>query len=993
VTIPKALEGSVLNNTKPFGMDGRRKRFILNIFAQIQKSMRKILIATATLLMVSLSGSFNAQNKKDNDTKKQDQKPVFVEEVKQTTGEIVIPYKRYKLANGLNILIHEDHSDPIVYVDVTYHVGSAREQEGRSGFAHFFEHMMFQGSKNVADEQHFKIITEAGGSLNGTTNTDRTNYFETVPSNQLEKMLWLESDRMGFLLDSVTQRKFEVQRATVKNERGQRYDNAPYGVVGEKIGEALYPQGHPYSWTTIGYIVDLDRVDVNDLKRFYMRWYGPNNAVLTVAGDVKTEEVLDLANKYFGSIQKGPEVKPQQVTPVKLAGNRYVSYEDNVKFPMLNMAFSSAKMNTKEDAALDVLAEILTGSQGSPFYKAFIESKKAVSASAFQYTRELAGQFQFVIRANPTSQLADIEKEVRNVLAEWEKKGATEDDLSKYKAQYQSDLYNRLSTVQGKGATLASYFTLSGNANNIKEEMKRYLSLTPADVMNVYNTYIKSKPAVTLSCLPNGKGELRAAPDNWKMYERKIESESAEYKNLTYQEPKDNFERKKMPDAKKAAPVPVPDFYTAKVNNNIPLIGIHEKEIPKVNVLMTFKAGHRYEPKAKSGLSQLLAAMLQQSSKQTSAEEIENKLKRLGSSVDIYSGDEELYVNIGSLSQNLDATLKIVEESLFEPKFDATEFELEKKKQLDGIAQMLTNASALADMAYRKVLYGNDHVMSLPASGTAETVGSLTAKDVEDYYGNLNAGMLSIAVSGDVTEDKILEKLAFLSRLKAGSAPVADKTVPAQPDKMKIYFVDKKKAAQSEIRMGYIALPFDATGEYYKSGIMNFSFAGAFNSRINFLLREVKGWTYGTRGGFNGSKFAGPYTIGGGFKANTTDSTMVELLSELKKYSEGGITDGELIFTKNAVLQSDALKYESPFQKLGFIKRVLEYDLPKDYVSQQASVLNKMTKEEINSLAKKYLPYKNMSVVIVGDKESNLEKIKKLGYEVVEMDVNGNIVN
>src|SRR3954462_5387582 len=264
--------------------------------------------------------------------------PTLIEKVEAQPGKLVIPYERWKLPNGLTILLHEDHSDPVINVMVTYKVGSNRESIGKSGFAHFFEHMMFQGSKNVGDEQHFKIITEAGGTLNGTTNTDRTNYFETVPSNQLEKMLWLEADRMGFLLDSVTQRKFEVQRATVKNERGQRYDNAPYGVVGEKIGEALYPQGHPYSWTTIGYIEDLDRVDVNDLKRFYMRWYGANNAVLTVAGDVKTEDVLVLAQKYFGSIARGPEVKPQKIAPVKLPANRYISYEDNVKFPMLNMA-------------------------------------------------------------------------------------------------------------------------------------------------------------------------------------------------------------------------------------------------------------------------------------------------------------------------------------------------------------------------------------------------------------------------------------------------------------------------------------------------------------------------------------------------------------------------------------------------------------------------------------------------------------------------------
>ncbi|MEO6302002.1 MAG: pitrilysin family protein, partial [Bacteroidia bacterium] len=312
--------------------------------------------------------------------------PKFIEEVKKTGNEIVVPYKRYELTNGLTILIHEDHSDPICYVDVTYHVGSAREQQGRSGFAHFFEHMMFQGSKNVADEQHFKIITDAGGLLNGSTNTDRTNYFETVPSNQLEKMLWLESDRMGFLLDSVTQKKFEVQRSTVKNERGQRYDNAPYGLVFEKLGEAIYPKGHPYSWTTIGYLVDLDRVDVNDLKRFYMRWYGPNNAVLTIAGDVNTDEVLILAQKYFGSIERGTEVNKQVVATFKLETNRYVSYEDNVKFPMITVAYPTVAKNDKDEAALEILADVLTGSQGSPFYKSFIETQKVVNSHAFQFS-------------------------------------------------------------------------------------------------------------------------------------------------------------------------------------------------------------------------------------------------------------------------------------------------------------------------------------------------------------------------------------------------------------------------------------------------------------------------------------------------------------------------------------------------------------------------------------------------------------------------------
>jgi zinc protease len=379
--------------------------------------------------------------------------------------------------------------------------------------------------------------------------------------------------------------------------------------------------------------------------------------------------------------------------------------------------------------------------------------------------------------------------------------------------------------------------------------------------------------------------------------------------------------------------------------------------------------------------------MLTQSSTKTKADELENKLSRLGSNVNVYSGDEDLSVTIRSTKQNLLTTLKIADEYLFNPKFDAQEFELEKKRTLDNITQGLTNASVMADNANRKIMYGENHIMSISGIGTSETVSNIIIDDVKKFYSDkILINNASIAISGDIKQLEIEKALLFLNKLKTGNVDLVKEPELPKHDKTRLYFIDKKNAAQSEIRFGYLALPYDATGEYYKANVMNYSFGGAFNSRINVLLREAKGWTYGVRSGFSGSKYEGPYTISGGFKANTTDSTCVEIINELNKIVNGTFTDEEVSFTKNAMMQSDALRYESPMQKLGFIKRVLDYDLPKDYVAKQASILNSITKDELNTLAKKYLQLSKMNIVVVGDKASNFDKLKKLGYDMVEID-------
>ncbi|MDF2437490.1 MAG: peptidase [Bacteroidota bacterium] len=920
--------------------------------------------------------------------------PKLIEKVTRKGSELVIPYEKYQLPNGLTVIIHEDHSDPVVYTDVTYHVGSAREQEGRSGFAHFFEHMMFQGSEHVGDEQHFKIVTEAGGTLNGTTNTDRTNYFEVMPSNQLETALWLESDRMGFLLDSVTQRKFEVQRETVKNERGQNYDNRPYGIAGERINAALYPPSHPYSWLTIGYIEDLNRVDVNDLKKFFLRWYGPNNATLTVAGDVKVADVLKYAEKYFGSIPKGAEVKAQTVKPVILDKDRYISYEDNIRLPQLSIVFPTVPSYHKDEAALDVLADILGGSKSSVFYKNFVKSQMAQSAGIYHGTQELAGTFNIQIRTTQDKTLAQMDSLANVSFKDFEKNGVTEDDIKKFKASVEAQLINSLASVQGKGATLASYQTFTGNPNYIVKEVERYQNVTKEDVLRVYNTYIKNKYAVKLSVYPKGKSTLVAKADNYTPPVRNTTAvEGEEYKSLVYNKAKDNFDRTKRPLASGNPVIVPPDYWTEKFDNDLKIIGAKTTEIPSVTIQLSIESGHRFEDIKKAGISGVTAALMNEGTAKYTAEEIAQKLDRLGSSVNVYSGSENIVMSVSSLTKNLDSTLAIAQEILLHPRFDQGDFERVKKQRLESIANQSTQATTIANNVFSHLLYGADHNMGISSLGTKETVEGITLDDVKKFYAeNITPHVASAVVVGDIEKDAALAKLSFLKKWEGNK--ILRKREPALPgiDKTRIYLVNKEKAPQSEIRMGYMSLPYDATGDYYKATLANYTLGGAFNSRINLNLREQHGYTYGARSGYSGTKFAGPYTASAGVRGNATDSSVVEFLKEIKKFADNGITNEELMFTKNSIGQGEALKYETPQQKAGFMGRILDYNLPKDFVEKQNTILKNITAEEINAIAKNRLAYNNMIILVVGDKAKIYDGLVKLGYEVVELDTDGNPV-
>lgn len=920
----------------------------------------------------------------------------LVEKITKKGSEVVIPYEKYVLPNGLTLLIHEDHSDPVVHLDVTYHVGSAREEIGKSGFAHFFEHMMFQGSDHVGDEEHFKLITEAGGTMNGSTNRDRTNYYETIPSNQLERALWLEADRMGFLLDAVTQQKFEIQRATVKNERGQNYDNRPYGLSSEYVAKTLYPYGHPYSWLTIGYIEDLNRVNVNDLKNFFLRWYGPNNAALSIGGDVNPKEVIKLVEKYFGSIPACPAVNKTTVPAVTLSTDRYVSYEDNIRFPMLQMVFPTTPAFHKDEAALDVLAQIIGGGKTSLFYKNFVKNQKALQAGAYNSTSELAGEFTMTVVTLPNTPLSQLEQMIRNTFAEFEQRGVSDDDLAQFKASHEANTINGLSSVAGKVAQLANYQALTGKASLLSEELNQIQAVTKEDVMRVYKQYIQGKKAVILSVYPKGKKELIAAENNYVAPTDNYQAPNYGYEGLHYTKAKDQFDRSKKPNAGANPDLKLPNYWKEKLPNGIKIIGTTSNEIPTVTLSFMIKGGHFLSADAlnKVGIMPLTVAMMNEATQTHTAEQLSTSLQKLGSSVSFNAGLEGITIQVNTLTKNADATLAILAEKLLTPKFAPEDFERLKKQQLEGIANQSTQPVAIADLVFNKIIYGKESIQSYPINGTTETVQSITLDDVKAFYQDyFSPSVTNLTIVGDMAKNTIITKLAFLTKWKAKEVkmPIINQTRKSVATK--IYLVDKENAAQSEIRIGYATtLPYSPVGTYYQAFVMNYILGGAFNSRLNLNLREDKGYTYGARSSFSNTKIAGSFTAQAGVKASTTDSSIVEFMKEIKQYADQGIKAEELSFTKNSIGQSDALKYETPVQKASFLNLVLDYEEIDNFVEARKGILKSLTQEQVAALAKQYLPYKQMVIVVVGDKKSNKAKLEKLGYEVVELDKNGNAI-
>ncbi|MDE1232082.1 M16 family metallopeptidase [Vibrio aestuarianus] len=914
----------------------------------------------------------------------------LVEQVDAQPGKVMIPYSKYRLDNGLTVVLSPDHSDPLVHVDVTYHVGSAREEVGKSGFAHFFEHMMFQGSEHVGDQEHFRIITEAGGTLNGSTNRDRTNYYETVPANQLEKMLWLESDRMGFLLDAVSQHKFEIQRDTVKNERAQNYDNRPYGLMWEKIGEAMYPEGHPYSWQTIGYVEDLDRVDVNDLKAFFLRWYGPNNAVLTIGGDIDVEQTLAWVNKYFGSIPKGPDVENAPKQPATLPQDRFITLEDRIQQPMVVVGWPTEYRGSSSQPSLDALAKILGSGTNSVLYQDLVKTQKAVDAGAFQECAELACTF-YVYAMAPSgdkAQLAPLYQELMQSLDKFNQQGVEQSRLDQITGMAEANAVFALQSVAGKVTQLASNETFYGQPDRIEEQLAQLHAVSPQSVQAAYQNFLASKAKVTLSVVPKNRIDLAVQKANFTTPNRTLpEHLKISDDQLDYRQVEDDFDRSIMPQVAQGVKAQMPPLYELYFDNGTELLGTETSETPTVLIAIDLPAGERHVARGKEGLANLTAALLEEGSTKRSVETIQAQLDQLGSTISVNANEYSTSIVISSLKKNVPATLDVVEEVLFHPAFKESDFERLKKQMLEGLVYQHQKPSWLASQATRQVLFGQS-IFARSSEGTQQSLSDLTLADVKRFYAkHYTPHGAQIVVVGDITKQEVANELVFFKQWRGEASPLLRPQIVTPLETQKIYLVDKPDSPQSVVRFVRKGLPFDATDELFLSQLANFNLAGNFNSRINQNLREDKGYTYGASGYFASNREVGLIVFNAQVRANATIASIIEMQKEMQKFSQSGLTDQEMKFMRLAVGQQDALTYETPAQKAQLLSSILTYSLDDDYLQQRNELVESVKKSTLNQLAAKWFSPTDYQIIVVGDAKTLKPQLEKLDIPVEELEI------
>ena len=904
----------------------------------------------------------------------------------QTTGDKLPPikYQEFTLPNGLRVIMHIDKSTPIVAVNVWYHVGSKNEVAGRTGFAHLFEHMMFQGSKNY-DADYFTPLQVAGANVNGSTNVDRTNYFEVLPSNFLELALFMEADRMGGLLDAMTQEKLDNQRDVVKNERRQNYDNQPYGTAYEKIYALMYPKTHPYSWTTIGSLDDVTAASQDDVKGFFRQYYVPNNASLVIAGDFDPQEAKKLVEKHFGPIAKGtmPINRPNQPMP-KLDKEIRATYEDNVQLPRLYMAWFSAPRYTQEEAKLDMLAWVLSAGRGSRLQSNLVYGKQiAQDAFANNPAQEISGLFQITATAKPGKTLEEIEREINAEIERIKKEPPTQEELTRALNQFESGAIYSLQTVLGKADQMNGYATYLNKPDSFNEEIAKYRKVTPADVQKAAQTYLTDKRLV-MSFVPRPKDKEQPKTNAASNMQASVS----------------NKEKAKIDDSKLPKPTADPKFSLPKIeksklSNGLEVWLVKQNELPIVSMNMVFKSGTTNDPQGLSGLGGTTAALLDDGTKTRSAVDIANQVQSIGAQLSAGSGIDSANIRMLTLTKNFDKALDIYADVIQNADFPEQEVSTFRNRALVSLKQRRDNANAISNLVYNRILYGDKHPYGVALSETS--INAINRDNLKQFYSTYyRPNNAVLIVVGDAEMKMLTPKLeAKFKDWKAGE--MSTMTLPTAPvrDKATIYVVDKPGSAQSVISIGQIGVARD-NPDYFPLQVMNMILGGDFASRLNMNLREDKGYSYGAYSGFSFRRGAGPFSAGAGVQTAVTKQSVMEFLKEIRGIrGEIPVTQAELDYNKQSVIRSYPAGFETVDQIAGQLASSVVYNLPENYFADYISRINAVTLADVNRVANKYLTPDKLAIVVVGDRktiEPGLKEIEGLGNSIVFLDPEGNSI-
>ncbi|MEQ9308447.1 MAG: pitrilysin family protein [Balneolaceae bacterium] len=901
-----------------------------------------------------------------------------------------VEYEKMTLDNGLEVIFHQDDSDPVTAVALTFHVGSSRELEGKTGFAHLFEHLLFLESENLGKGGLDKMSSRIGGSgANGSTSRDRTNYFQTVPNDALEKMIWAEADKLGYFINTVTEAVVAKEKQVVKNEKRQGVDNQPYGHANYVIGKNMYPESHPYNWQVIGSLEDLQNATLADVKDFYNKWYVPNNATLVIAGDFDVAQAKEWVHKYFDEIPRGQEITPLPDQLASLSETKKLYYEDNfARLPELRMVWPGVDLYHNDAYALDILTQLLATGKKAPLNKVLIDEKELTSnVGLFNNNSEISGEVYLMVRAFPNTNLNDVETAIYEGFERFEEEGFSEADLNRIKAGIETQFYNGLSSVLGKAFNLAQYNIFADNPGYINEDIKKTLAVTREDVLRVYDQYIKDKDFVATSFIPKGQAEL--ALDGSELAEVSEESITESGANesftlpeeTTYERTPSSFDRSVEPPYGNSPDVAVPNVWEEELSNGLAVHGIENTELPLVQFELKIDGGLLLDDPNKVGVANLVAELMTRGTANKTPEELEEAIEELGASININSSQQSINITGNTLSRNYAKTMAIVQEMLLEPRWDVTEFELAKQSTLSQIAAQSANPNSIASNTYNKLLYGENNILSNNQIGTVSSVESITIDDLKSYYNNnFSPNLASFLVVGSVSPREVLNSLSAIETgWESKEVALPELSFPESPSESKVYFYDVPDAKQSVIRFGYLAMP-ETDSDFYSATVMNYILGGGgFASRFTQELREGKGYTYGIGSGFNGSELPGPFTISSGVRTNVTYESAALVKEILSKYPDT-FTEQDLETTKSFLLKSNARRFETLGAKLNMLEDMSDYGWSADYVKEREQIVKDITIDRISELAEQYANPNKMIYLVVGDAKTQMDRLEALGF-------------